>query len=124
MAAFLVARLYAQRAKQTLFYVQALDEPIGITQNTNTPSFFKELLQIPNVSQTKKLPGIVFFHYNMRVRFTTTIQQPFAVQDVEGTVVGFDPDPADEGTKARLRSTSSKTADALQRGMKHEAPRA
>ena len=25
-------------------------------------------------------------------------------------MVGFDPDPADEGTKARLRSTSSQTA--------------
>ena len=63
------------------------------------------------VSQTKKLPGIVLFHHNMRVRFTTTIQQPFAVQDVEGTVVGFDPDPADDGTKSRLLSTSSRTAE-------------
>ena len=111
MAAFLVARQSAHRANQTLFYVQALDAPLGITPSTNTPDFFKELLQIPNVSQTKKLPGIVLFHHNMRVRFTTTIQQPFAVQDVEGTVVGFDPDPADGGTQSRLRSTSSQTAE-------------
>ena len=94
MAAFLVARQSAHRANQTLFYVQAVDAPLGITP-----------------SRTKKLPGIVLFHHNMRVRFTTTIQQPFAVQDVEGTVVGFDPDPADDGTKSRLLSTSSRTAE-------------
>ena len=46
----------------------------------------------------------------MRVRLTTTIQQPFAVQDVEGMVVGFDPDPADSTTKARLRSQATSHA--------------
>ena len=43
----------------------------------------------------------------MRVRRTTTIQQPFAVRDVEGTIVGFDPDPADLTTKTRLRSPAT-----------------
>eukprot|EP00959_Pyramimonas_sp_CCMP1952_P375125 7856180-Pyramimonas_sp.AAC.1 len=43
----------------------------------------------------------------MRVRLTTTIQQPFAVQDVEGTVVGFDLDPADLATETKLRSPSA-----------------
>ena len=47
----------------------------------------------------------------MRGRFTTLIQQPFAVQDVEFTIVGFDPDPADAGTKSRLLSTSSQKAE-------------
>ena len=50
---------------------------------------------------------MVLFHLGMRVRLTTTIHQPFAVQDVEGTVVGFDPDPADTCTVARLRSQAS-----------------
>jgi len=50
---------------------------------------------------------VVLFHLGMRVRLTTTIKQPFAVQDVEGTVVGFDPDPADKSTLARLRSQAS-----------------
>ena len=71
----------------------------------------KALLQVPSVSHTKKLPGVVLFHQNMRGRFTTLIQQPFAVQDVEFTIVGFDPDPADAGTKSRLLSTSSETAE-------------
>ena len=68
-------------------------------------------MQVPSVSHTKKLPGVVLFHQNMRGRFTTLIQQPFAVQDVEFTIVGFDPDPADAGTKSRLLSTSSETAE-------------
>ena len=33
------------------------------------------------------------------MRFTTTLQQPFAVQDVECTVVGFDPDDKDYETR-------------------------
>eukprot|EP00959_Pyramimonas_sp_CCMP1952_P221458 4629304-Pyramimonas_sp.AAC.1 len=43
----------------------------------------------------------------MRVRRTTAIQQRFAVQDVEGTVVGFDPGPADLTTKTKPRSPSA-----------------
>ena len=54
----------------------------------------------------------MLFHYGMRVRLSTTIQQPFAVQDVEGTVVGFDADPADSTTKARLHfPATSHTAE-------------
>ena len=111
MASFLVARQSANTAHQTLFYVQAIDEPIGLAPNINTEDFHMELLQIPNVSQTKRLPGIVLFHQHMRMRFTTTIQQPFAVQDVECTVIGFDPDPADTSLQARLLSTSTPTAE-------------
>ena len=55
---------------------------------------------------------MVLIHYCMIVRLTTTIQQRFAVQDVEGIVVGFDPDPDDSSTKARFHSqASSHTAD-------------
>ena len=35
----------------------------------------------------------------MRMRFATTLQQPFAVQDVECTVVGFEPDDMDKDAK-------------------------
>ena len=111
MASFLVARQSANTAHQTVFYVQAIDAPIGLAPNTNTEDFYMELLQIANVSQTKRLPGIVLFHQHMRMRFTTTIQQPFGVQDVECTVVGFDPDPADTSLQARLLSTSTPTAE-------------
>ena len=43
----------------------------------------------------------------MTVRFTTTLQPPFAVQDVEGKVVGFEPDPSDQATLDRLRCASA-----------------
>ena len=33
------------------------------------------------------------------MRFTTTLQQPFAVQDVEYTVVGFDPPDVDKDSQ-------------------------
>ena len=36
------------------------------------------------------------------MRFTTTLQQPFAVQDVECTVVGFEPDDKDYDAKAAV----------------------
>ncbi len=106
MAAFMLARQSAREARQTLFYVQAVDQAKAIIPETNTAQFYEDLLRIPNIQMTKRLPPVVLFHYSMRVRLTTTIQQPFAVQDVEGTVVGFDPDPADLTTKARLRSQS------------------
>ena len=43
----------------------------------------------------------------MRMRLTTTLQQPFAVQDTECTVLGFDPDPVDQHIKSKIRATSS-----------------
>ena len=107
MAAFMLARQSAREARQTLFYVQAVDQAKAIIPETNTAQFYEDLLRIPSIQKTRRLPPVVLFHYGMRVRLTTTIQQPFAVQDVEGTVVGFDPDPADLTTKTRLRSPSA-----------------
>ena len=112
MAAFMLARQSAREARQTLFYVQAVDQAKAIIPETNKAQFYDDLLRIPSIQKTKRLPPVVLFHYGMRVRLTTTIQQPFAVQDVEGTVVGFDPDPADLTTKNRLRSpAASHTAE-------------
>lgn len=107
MAAFMLARQSAREARQTRFYVQAVDQAEAIIPETNTAQFYEDLLRIPSIQKTKRLPPVVLFHYGMRVRLTTTIQQPFAVQDVEGTVVGFDPDPADLTTKTRIRSPAA-----------------
>ena len=110
MAAFMLARQSAREARQTLFYIQAVDQAKAIIPETNTSQFYEGLLRIPSIQKTKRLPPVVLFHLGMRVRLTTTIQQPFAVQDVEGMVVGFDPDPADSTTKARLRSQATSHA--------------
>ena len=110
MAAFMLARQSAREARQTLFYIQAVDQAKAIIPETNTSQFYEGLLRIPSIQKTKRLPPVVLFHLGMRVRLTTTIQQPFAVQDVEGMAVGFDPDPADSTTKARLRSQATSHA--------------
>ena len=79
-----------------------MDQAKAIIPETNTAQFYEGLLRIPSIQKTKRLPPVMLFHLGLRVRLTTAIQQPFAVQDVEGTVVGFDPDPADLIAKARL----------------------
>ena len=107
MASFMLSRQSARAARQTLFYVQAVDQAKAIIPETNTASFYNNLLRIPSIQKTKRLPPVVLFHLGTRIRLTTTIQQPFAVQDVEGKVVGFDPDPADSTTRARLMSAAS-----------------
>ena len=102
MAAFMLARVSAHRCGQTLFYAQAVDQPQTLVDCATKAAFFEELLQIPSLSTTKRLPAVVLWHHGMRVKFTTTLQQPFAVQDVEGTVVGFEPDDKDDDAKAAL----------------------
>ena len=95
MASYMISRKSAREAQQTLFYVQAVDQAKSIIPETNKPRFYKGVLRLPIIQKTKRLPPVVLFHFGMRVKLTTTIQQPFAVQDVEGIVVGFDPDPSD-----------------------------
>jgi hypothetical protein len=79
--------------------MQAVDNPLTLMQRASKESLHEELLQIPSISTTKRLPGVVLWHQGMRMRFTTTLQQPFAVQDVECTVVGFEPAYEDKRTQ-------------------------
>ena len=102
MASFMVARQSAREARQTLFYMQAIDQPVSVLQHAHRSDFFEELLRIPSINTTKRLPGVVFGHYGMRMRFTTTLQQPFAVQDVECVWVGFDPDDQDKAAQREV----------------------
>ena len=106
MCAVLVARQSAIRHRRLLVYIQAIDEPRSIDPHANTGDLFKQLLAVPSLSQTKKLPGVVLFHQGMRMRLITTLQQPFAVQDAECTVVGFEPDPADHNINSKIRLSS------------------
>jgi len=104
MAAFMLARESARTARQTLFYVQAIDQPLTVMRHATQQEFCAELLRIPSIQTTKRLPAAVLFHIGMRMRFTTTLQQPFAVQDVECTVVGFDPDEQDKDAQVEVDS--------------------
>ena len=102
MAAFMLARVSAQRAGQTLFYAQAVDQALTLIQRASKEEFYEEVLKIPSLSSTKRLPAVVLWHHGMRMKFSTTLQQPFAVQDVECTVVGFEPADNDYDTMAVL----------------------
>ena len=102
MAAFMLARVSAQKSGQTLFYAQAVDQAQALIQRATNEEFYEELLKIPSLSSTKRLPAVVLWHHGMRMKFTTTLQQPFAVQDVECTVVGFEPDDKDYDAKAAI----------------------
>ena len=57
---------------------------------------YKEMLAVPSVQQTGKLPGLVLLHINMRVRITTQYLAPWAVQDAMGTVMEIDACPQDK----------------------------
>ena len=102
MASFMLARESARTKKKTLFSVQAIDQPLTVMQHEEQKEFLTNLLRFPNISTTKRLPAAVLFHIGMRMRFTTMLQQPFAVQDVECTVVGFDPDDLDKAAQREV----------------------
>ena len=100
----MLARDSARTAKQTLFHVHAIDQPLTVMQYATQKDFHTELLRIPSIQTTKRLPAAVLFHIGMRMRFATTLQQPFAVQDVDCTVVGFDPDDLDKEAHMEMKS--------------------
>jgi hypothetical protein len=51
---------------------------------------YKQMLAVPSVAQTSRLPGLVLLHIGMRVRITTQVLPPWAVQDATGTVMAID----------------------------------
>ena len=110
-ASFAWARRSARETKQTLFFAQALDQPQSVVIPGSRREFFKDLLRVPSVQHTGRLPGVVFWHYDMTVRFTTSLGPPFVVQDVQGKVVGFEPDPSDHSTRERLQCISDGAAE-------------
>ena len=83
MAAFMLARVPAQKLGQTLFYAQAVDQSLAVFERAKHEEFYSELLKIPSLSSTKRLQAVALWHHGMRMKFTTTLQQPCVVQDVE-----------------------------------------
>ena len=79
MASYMISRKSAREAQQTLFYVQAVDQAESLIHETNQTGFYEEVLRLRSIQKTQRLPPVVLFHLGMRVGFTTTIHQPFAV---------------------------------------------
>ena len=83
MIAYVTAKASAQAAAKTLFYVQAAD----VADKACTREHYAEMLQVASLNATKKLPGLVCFHIGTKVRLTTSILPPWAVQDTTATVI-------------------------------------
>ena len=91
MAAFVEARESARAAKKTLYYIQAVDvctNPLG--SEVNEAKLYQAFLQVSSLTQTKRLPAFCLLHIGMEVRLTTTLEVPYAVKDVTGTVVSIE----------------------------------
>lgn len=86
MIAYLKARESATAANTPLLLMQAVDKPAKVALKEH----YVEMLRVPSLSTTKRLPGIAYVHIGMRVRLTTPVLPPWAVQDSTGTVVSID----------------------------------
>ena len=86
LAIHLRTRMAAHAAEKVLFYIVAVDlPPFEIP-----PSMYKALLAVPNVTTTKKLPGILPIYIGARVRLTKTLLVPHLVPEREGLIVGIE----------------------------------
>jgi len=94
MATAIRSKLSARATKATLYVVQAEDEivnPWPELDNGQTRKIVGEqLLRLPNMNTTGRLPGFAMFHIGMRVRLTQPVEPPDAVVDATGTVVGIE----------------------------------
>jgi hypothetical protein len=89
MSCFMQARQSAQKAKQILFYIQAVDviENLDSPSESSTRELYRAFLRVPSLTKTKRLPSFCLLHVGMEVRLTTTLANPWAVQDATATVL-------------------------------------
>ena len=97
MACYTRAKASARQHQQTLFFCQAVDysEQVGHRHQRDV-ELYKQMLAVPSVAQTSRLPGMVLLHIGMRVRITTQVLPPWAVQDATGTVMEINASPQDQ----------------------------
>jgi hypothetical protein len=67
------------------------------------------MLVAPSVAHTSCLPGLVLLHLNMRVRLTTQVLPPWALQETTGTIMDIDLSAQD---KQHLRTKMHSADDA------------
>ena len=109
MASYVKAKQSAIKAKQTLFYFQAVDHTttdLRSISDAQQKTLFRAFLAHPNLSDTKRLPGYCLLHLTQQVRLTTTLAAPWATQDSTGTVVGIEFDDKDSAANAWRNSVS------------------
>ena len=62
------------------------------------------MLEVYHLHTTKKLPSVGATYVGMQVSITTSVQPPFAVQDVTGQIVALDLHPDDARQVARKQA--------------------
>ena len=94
VACYSCAMASAWHHKETLFFCQAVDfsEQVG----NGSRDVYKRMLEVPNVATTSRLPGMVLLHIGMRVRITTQVLPPWAVQDSTGTIMEMEASGRDQ----------------------------
>jgi hypothetical protein len=97
MACYSRAMASARQHQEILFYCQAVDfsEQVGQRRQQDL-EVYRRMLAVPSVAHTSRLPGWVMIHIAMRVRITTQVLPPWAVQDTTGTVMEIDLSPQDK----------------------------
>ena len=85
MACYSRAMASARHHKETLFFCQAVDFSEQVANGDH--DVYRRMLEVPSVAQTGRLPGMVLLHIGMRVRITTQVLPPWAVQDSTGTIM-------------------------------------
>ena len=110
MACYSRAMASARHHQQTLFFCQAVDFSAQAGNlNQQTVAIYKQTLAVPSVAHTSRLPGMVLLHIGMRVRITTQVLPPWAVQDATGTIMEIDASPMDKQHAARSRDAHPAT---------------
>ena len=89
------ATISARQQQQVLFYSQAVDFSEQIRQRDK--ELYARMLAVPSLAVTSRLPGWAMVHVGMRVRLTTRVLPPWAVQDAAGTVMEVDLSSTDKG---------------------------
>ena len=113
MASFMEALKSARAAQKVLFYIQAVDVPLNhaASSEADAQRLHRALLQVPSLSQTKRLPAFCLLHIGMQVRLTTTLHQPYAVQDA--TAIVLEIHFADNDAQAHQHMRGAKHVDVL-----------
>ena len=108
MDSYVNARDSARLAQKTLVYVQAVDVITNYSPSCPAQSrdLFRSLLQVPSLTKTKRLPAFCLLHVGMEMRLTTTLDQPYAVQDATATVLEIHYAEHDAAAQQYMRSAA------------------
>ena len=107
MAQVIRSRLSAVKAAATLYIVPAKNYILNRPHNHRfTDEYLAECISsVPNMNTTGRLPSIGLLHLGMIVRLTNTVENPEAVTDSVGEIIGIDFDPDEPGADAHQISS-------------------